>query len=239
MLTTPSRMTVKLESISHSLRRKPSMAGQITEAIRNLITNGDLNPGDRVVESRIARELGVGQPTVREALVALEHQGLVFRKANQGCVVTSLSRGEIAQGLRIRAELEVLAVELAVENAPDEEIRGLLEITAKMKAAARQKSVQRFFTEDLLFHKALWVASGNIFLPKVLSQVMLPLLAFLYIRNLRHHSIDMVASAEAHDEIVDGILTRDKNRARQIAQQHFRKLEAQHLELYESGGERR
>ena len=91
-----------------------------------MIVAGDLKPGDRIVESRIARDIGVGQPTVREALVALEHQGLVVRKANQGCVVTSLTRAEICQLIRIRAELETLAVELAVETASDAEIGKLL-----------------------------------------------------------------------------------------------------------------
>ncbi len=94
------------------------MADQIAESIRAMIVGGDCNPGDRIVESRIAREIGVGQPTVREALVALEHQGLVVRNANQGCVVTRSRRDRYLQLVRIRAELEMLAVELATEIAP-------------------------------------------------------------------------------------------------------------------------
>src|SRR6267378_1291827 len=109
--------SIKLEELSESLGRKVSIADQIAEVLRNLIVGGDLNPGDRIVESRVAKQLGVGQPTVREALVALEHQGLVVRKTNQGCIVTSLTRGEISQILKIRGELEVLAVELAAENS--------------------------------------------------------------------------------------------------------------------------
>ena len=116
-----------------------------------MIVAGDLKPGDRIVESRIARDIGVGQPTVREALVALEHQGLVVRKANQGCVVTSLTRAEICQLIRIRAELETLAVELAVETASDAGIAKLLTITDSMKAAAAERVPQRFFELDMSF----------------------------------------------------------------------------------------
>ena len=115
MAARTSPIAEKLGSLSESLGRKPSISDQIAEVLRNLIVSGDLNPGERIVESRVAKQLGVGQPTVREALVALEHQGLVVRKSNQGCVVTSLTRSEIADVLRIRGELEVLAVELAVE----------------------------------------------------------------------------------------------------------------------------
>jgi len=198
-----------------------------------MIVSGDLNPGDRIVESRVAKQLGVGQPTVREALVALEHQGLVVRKTNQGCIVTSLSRDEISQILKIRGELEVLAVELAAEAATDAEIGQLLEICDEMRVAAEAKDILGFFTHDFRFHDRLWRLSGNTFLPRLLSQLMLPLLAFLFIRNLRRHShIDMVASADAHVEIANAILCRDKTEARRIAEQKFQLFSDQHMNLY-------
>src|SRR5271157_3854367 len=139
----PRGISGTLEALSQNLERRPPIADRIAETIRGLIVSGDLKPGDRIVESRIARDIGVGQPTVREALVALEHQGLVVRKANQGCVVTSLTRVEICQLIRIRAELETLAVELAVESASDVEIAKLLTITDSMKAAAAEVVPQR------------------------------------------------------------------------------------------------
>ena len=60
--------------------------------------SGDLKPATAWWKSahRPADRGALGQPTVREALVALEHQGLVVRKANQGCVVTVLTRAEIS-----------------------------------------------------------------------------------------------------------------------------------------------
>jgi DNA-binding GntR family transcriptional regulator len=223
----------KIEQLSQSLGNQTTISNRIAELIRNLITSGELNPGERIVESRLARQLGVGQPTVREALGVLEHQGLVVRKANQGCVVTSLSRDEVSHILRIRGELEVLAVELAVENATDEDVEQLIGLTAGMKAAADAKDVLAFFEQDFRFHERLWMLSGNPFLPKLLSQLMLPLLAFLFIRNLRNHShIDMRASAHAHVEIAQAILTRNKIEARKIAQDKFRVFSDQHLELY-------
>ncbi|PYT16452.1 MAG: hypothetical protein DMG59_10400 [Acidobacteria bacterium] len=228
-----SRYPAKLAELSRSFVRKPSMVDRIAEALRGLIIAGDLKPADRIVESRVARELGVGQPTVREALVELEHQGLVVRKANQGCIVTSLTRDEISQILRIRGELEVLAVELAVEHASDADIYKLVAVTGLMKAAAQAKDVQEFFKHDFRFHETLWKLSGNSFLPKLLSQLMLPLLAFLFIRNMRNNSqIDLAASAQAHVDIADALLGRNKEFARQIMQQKLQMFSDQHLGLY-------
>jgi DNA-binding GntR family transcriptional regulator len=226
--------SVKLEALSQQLGRRAPLADQIAESIRNMIVTGDLKPGDRIVESRIARDIGVGQPTVREALVALEHQGLVVRKANQGCVVTSLTRAEICQLIRIRAELETLAVELAVETASDAEVAKLLTITDSMKVAANELIPQRFFELDMSFHQTLWGLSNNSFLPRLLEQTLAPLLAFLFIRNLRRNmDIDMMDSAQAHVEIAQAILTRDKAAARRVAQEKLMMFADQHLALYE------
>jgi DNA-binding GntR family transcriptional regulator len=223
-----------LDALSNQLGRRAPVSGQIAESIRNMIVAGDLQPGDRIVESRIARQIGVGQPTVREALVALEHQGLVVRKANQGCVVTSLTRAEICQLVRIRAELETLAVELAVECASDTEIRKLLEVTGLMKEAASQKDPQQFFDLDFRFHDTLWKLSGNSFLPRLLEQTLAPLLAFLFIRNLRRNlEIDMMESAEAHVEVAKAILSRNKETARRVTQQKLQMFADQHLAWYE------
>jgi DNA-binding GntR family transcriptional regulator len=233
MPLTDSRVSLKLDELSNSLGRQSSVSDRIAEVIQNLIFAGDLNPGDRVVESRIARQLGVGQPTVREALTTLEHKGLVVRLANQGCVVTTLTRIEVSQILRIRDELEMLAVELTVENAPHEDLHKLIAIAGQMRGAARARNVEDFFQHDLRFHETLWELSGNAFLPKLLSRVMLPLLAFLFIRNMRSHShIDMVASAEAHVQIVESIMTGDKKLARRVAQEKFQMFADQHMALY-------
>jgi len=227
-------LTCKLEALSQELGRRAPLADQIADSIRNMIVAGDLKPGDRIVESRIAREIGVGQPTVREALLALEHQGLVARKANQGCVVTSLTRAEICQLIRVRAELETLAVELAVETATDAEIAQVLKITDRMKEAAEVRDPQRFFEYDLRFHQALWGLSHNSFLPRLLEQALAPLLAFLFIRNLRRNlDIDMMESAQAHVEMAEAILTRNKIIARRVTQEKLTMFADQHMAMYE------
>jgi DNA-binding GntR family transcriptional regulator len=227
----------KLAELSHNLGRRTPVVEQIAGSIRGMIVSGDLKPGDRVVESRIARQIGVGQPTVREALVALEHQGLVVRKANQGCVVTVLTRAEISQILRVREQLEGMAIELAMEIAPDSEIRKLREVAVEMQEAAQARDLSRFFDMDVRFHETLWRLSGNFVLPKLLSQTLMPVLAFLFMRNLRdNNQLELGDAAAAHVEIAEAILQRDRDAARQVAQQKFRLFAEQHLSWYRSEG---
>jgi DNA-binding GntR family transcriptional regulator len=230
-------VTSTLEALSQNIGRRAPLAGQIAETIRGLIVSGELKPGDRIVESRMARQIGVGQPTVREALVALEYQGLVVRKANQGCVVTVLTRAEISQVLRVREELERMAVDLAIEVASDAEVRRLIGLAEKMKEAAEVRDMRRYHDWDVQFHQTLWRISGNSVLPRLLAQTLMPLLAFLFMRNLRkNHQLEMTASAVAHIEIAEAILRRDKKAARRVAQQKFRQFAQEHLNWYESEG---
>ena len=214
------------------------MPGQIADSIRRMILAGELNPGDRIVESRIARQIGVGQPTVREALVALEHQGLVVRKANQGCVVTTLSHAEISQILRIRGELESLAVEMAIENAADLEIAALGAIAERMQRAGRAHDIEEFFELDMQFHDLLWRLSGSSLLPRILSQTLIPLLAFLFIRNARKRvKTDLNGSADAHAEIAAAIRGRDKRSAKRVVREKFQIFAQQHLRWFDENDE--
>ncbi len=233
----PRGISGTLEALSQNIERRAPLADQIAETIRGLIISGELKPGDRIVESRMARQIGVGQPTVREALVALEHQGLVVRKANQGCMVTALTRVEISQILRVREELERLAMDLAIEVAPDAEIRKLIGLAEKMKEAAQARDIRRYHDFDAQFHQMLWRLSGNSVLPRLMAQTLMPLLAFLFMRNLRkNQELEMTASAAAHMEIAEAILRRDKRAARRVAQQKFRMFAREHLNWYESEG---
>lgn len=223
-----------LAAFAQTLGKKPTVSGQISDLLRDLILKGDLKPGERIVESRIAKQLGVGQPTVREALVELEHYGLVVRRSNQGCIVTSLTKQETEQVLRIRAELEALAVELAVENRNEASVAELIAAARAMQVAAATGEIQRFYQTDLNFHQALWRMTGNSFLPRTLSQLMLPLLAFLFIRNMRENGkVDLVTSANAHLELAETIAEGDPKRARAVAEEKLLLLANQHLSLFD------
>ena len=81
--------------------------------MRLRILAGNLKPGERIVESRLAKELGVGQPTIREALVALESVGLVTRVAPAQALKATAMGGNRDDFLRLDLELHRLAWRLS------------------------------------------------------------------------------------------------------------------------------
>ena len=208
-------------SISHispqflsSLGRSAAVPDRLVELFRNLILQGEWKPGSAIVETGIAKALGVSQPTVREALKHLEAEGLILRRQFRSCEVTKLSRDEVDQIFRLRIEWESLAAELAVENRGNWQKENLLKIVESLAEAARCHDSDAFYQHDLEFHRELWACTGNPFLTKALSQITVPLFAFWTLRHLRESDVDLVSQAEAHEQIALAVISRDKSEAR-------------------------
>ena len=77
------------------LQRRLLLHEEVSQYIKETILTGELKPGDRIVESRLAQELGVSQAPVREALRELEFRGLVEQKPFSGTYVKQVTVKEI------------------------------------------------------------------------------------------------------------------------------------------------
>ena len=102
-----------------------SKKDQVVAAIKDAILSGAIEPGDQIVESRMAQQLGSGIPLVREALIALEHQGFVQKTPYKGTTATKLEPKQIREIFQLRVELEALAIEWAKENVTPADIKEL------------------------------------------------------------------------------------------------------------------
>jgi DNA-binding GntR family transcriptional regulator len=181
-----------------------SKKGQVVLAIREAILSGSIQPGDQIVESKLAQQLGSGIPLVREALIELEHQGFVQKIPYKGTMVTKLGAKEIGQIFKLRIELEVLAIEWAKEQIADEAVAELRALIRKMERAAEELNLSEFYEHDLAFHRRLWAMSGNTYLVDALERVVVPLFAFFVMKTKRERD-SYVESAVAHMKIVDAL----------------------------------
>ncbi|MGC2404467.1 MAG: GntR family transcriptional regulator [Acidobacteriaceae bacterium] len=210
-------MPADAEELASAIKRAVALPDQVADYLRGMILSGRWPPGQRIVETRIAKELGIGQPTVREALGKLEEAGLVVRTQNSGCTVTQLTRTEVDQIFRMRIEMEGLAVELAVENRDKTHGMELKIALNRLQVAALSKSVEDFYRADLELHRTIWKLAGNRFLEKALSQIVIPLFAFTTIEILAHPDFELALNAQEHEKLVEAILTSDKAHARSVA----------------------
>jgi DNA-binding GntR family transcriptional regulator len=155
-----------------------SLKDKVIAALKNAFFGGELRPGDAIIERELARQMAVGTPVVREALICLEGQGYVRRVINTGTFVTNFSAEEVRQLHTLRVELETLALQWArprVTEADIKELKGLLDC---LIAAGESGNRRGFLEGDLAFHRRCWQLSGNVYLCDTLEKLMAPLFAF-------------------------------------------------------------
>jgi DNA-binding GntR family transcriptional regulator len=204
------------ESLSAEIKQTVSIPDKVADLLREMILSGRWRPGDRIVETQVARQLDIGQPAVREALGKLEEAGIVRRFPNSGCVVTQLSKEEFGQIFRVRTELEGLAVELAIENQDPQKAAKLNSVLGKLQKAGRKGNAEEYYRADFEFHRAIWQLARNRFLEKALTQLVVPLFNFAIIEVVANHNLDLDSDAKEHKQIVDAILRGDKSHARSV-----------------------
>ena len=211
------RLELRMMNIDTAPIKPVSLRHRIVEVIRQAITSGDLAPGDRVVELQLAKQLGVGNTAVREALFELERAGLVTRIPNKGSFITKTTWEDAQQIFRVRKELEGLAVELAAEHMSAADYDVLQGLVDAMKAAAETSDIERFYQNDLEFHRTLWRFSQNRYLASSLETLVVPLFAFFLIRTRLDYRVDLLGSAQRHHQLLDSIRNGDRVRDRMLA----------------------
>jgi DNA-binding GntR family transcriptional regulator len=136
----------------------------VCDELRRLVITGELAPGTRLVEDRLAARLGVSRNPVREALQTLASEGFVDLLPRRGAVVAQVTADQ-AEGLfDVRMALEPLAARLAARNASPAQVAQLEAVleTARLATDARELDVLAGCNTE--FHQLVVAASGNDYL---------------------------------------------------------------------------
>lgn len=142
--------------------RRTSLHDQVVQRLRDMILDGDLPAGDRVAEKRLCEILGVSRTPLREALKVLAAEGLVTLRPNRGAVVSSVTRGHVAELFPLCAALERLAAETACAKAAAATIDGeLVGVVTAMRDASNRDDATTMRHLIHLFRQRLMAIAGN------------------------------------------------------------------------------
>jgi DNA-binding GntR family transcriptional regulator len=190
---------------------------QIKDVLMQRILEGHYDPGQRIVELRLAEEFGVSQAPVREALRELEILRLVESEPFRGARVRAVRADEIAESYPVRAALEELAAKLAAERLAGACAPLAAEIDA-MRAAAVDGDLRGFVRHDVAFHRAFVDASANRTLVEVWGSLHVDLRTrFTLIQRLG----DLAEVAESHVPIMEALDAGDAVRAGRVVREHI------------------
>jgi DNA-binding GntR family transcriptional regulator len=203
------------ETKTISVQTAPQAAAQ---TLREAILSGELKGGgDRILEQHWSNRLAIGQPTLREAIRELEHQGLVRKTQQRGTYVTKLGPEDYQRILEVRLPLESLAVSAAATRLNDESEKELVKLIRQMAGHEKNGSVGVFHDCDVLFHRTIWDLAGNEYLSEILETITFRLFVFSVVGrwpNTPNAAKERLAAIHQHKSILEGIRTRDAKKAR-------------------------
>lgn len=143
------------------LEKKLLYREEIKSAIMDAIMSGMIKPGERIVETRWAKNLGVSQSPIREALRELEMIGIVETIPYKGCIVCESSSRELIDGLKVRTQLEIYAVEELFEKMDFSFVERMQDRMEGMRKAVEAGDMRAFSKEDSAFHREMVEGADN------------------------------------------------------------------------------
>jgi DNA-binding GntR family transcriptional regulator len=197
---------------------RSNLREQIKDVILQRILDGDYQPGARLVETRIAQELGVSQAPVREALRDLEQLGCIVHEPFRGCSVRAFSAHELLEAFPVRAALEALAARLAAERMTEDELLELGDLLETMRAAAAREDAHGQSQANAQFHATIVRAARNATLERQWS--FLEPFSRTYI-SVSQPGLDLRALSDRHIPILDALRARDGDAAAEAMHQHL------------------
>lgn len=193
------------------------LSSKIKDRILQLILEGELKPGDRVVETRIARELGVSQSPVREAIRDLAGAGFLEIEPYRGARIRQFTREGFLDDMEIRGELEAIAAQRAATRITSTQIERLKSLVAEMHAMGEAGDPHGQAMKNTEFHRTVVEAAGSDALERVWS--MLEPFARTYVTAMVPGA-DLVWLGDRHSAIVEALQTGDPERAAAVMRQH-------------------
>lgn len=199
---------------------RPDLVDDVYHRIRHAIFAGTLAPGERLVEDLLAAQLGVSRAPIRDALKALERDGLVASAGKRGKVVSLLTAHDAWEVYSLRGTLEAMAITLAMRKASPDLFDELDSIVASMQPASIAADHQTLSDLDVQFHGAICRASGHERLLRAWESMS------IQIRLLSQQVIetiyaDLLAIPERHAILVSAMRAGDEHAAESAIRRHI------------------
>ena len=206
---------LKLEK--ERFKRKP-LRIEVYEFLKESITKGGLKPGQKLNEIDLGNHLGISRTPIREALMRLEHEGLVTMDPGKGAVVSAISKVDLGEIYPIVASLEGLAARIAAANMEPADTRKLKKLNDQMIKAARAGDAPAFMKLNSEFHQTFLDKCTNQRLSILVSSYKDTIYRFrifsLNMPDRMHHSI------EEHKRIIEAFERKDGEQAEQLLRHH-------------------
>lgn len=231
--------------------RPAKLADAIAEHVQQMILEGSLRPGERLLSEReLSAKLDVSRPSLREALDKLIAAGLLTTNA-QGVAHVSEDIGRSLRDplaqlmdtpearidcLELRSEIEAAAAAFAAERASDVDRNAIRACFEAMVVAHEAQDVDEIARTDAEFHFAIYEASHNLMMLHFMRSIEGILRSNVYLnrKNLYEHRRQKDSQLHEHQAIYDAIMARDVTGAREASRLHMTTAMRTQREIYDA-----
>ena len=188
--------------------------------IKDKIMSTQFHPGENLHEDSLRTEFKVSRTPVRMALCRLEQEGLVSHKSRLGYFVRNIRLSDIQSLFQVREYLEVPSVQLACKNATEEELRNFKSFVNEYDKVLSKKDIEVSISMGVDFHYRIAIMSKNEILCDFVKKLneKISIVARIIYQSENH----MEKSQTEHNEIMDAIVERDEEKAKELAKEHIR-----------------
>ncbi|MGV8855964.1 MAG: GntR family transcriptional regulator [Devosia sp.] len=195
---------------------QPNLTEQVYGQLIEILIRGELQPGDVIVERRMAERLNASRTPVREALGRLEAEGLVYKQPSRGVTVSPFSTEAFVELLNVRQLLEAEAARLAAGRIPQgklDEIRAALEGLGEKP----NPSLSEIWEVDDMLHGAVAAAAGN----DLLESMIRDLRRRTHVFNAFRNPVTPKFGVSENTALLDAIASGDQDRAEAAMAEHI------------------
>lgn len=191
----------------------------VFSTLRRQILMGELKPGERLMEVKLTKKMGVSRTPVREAIQLLELEGLVNIVPRKGASVAEITEEDLQDVLEVRCALEELAVELACKRRTEEELALLKEAGTKFVYATMMGTVTDMAERDVEFHNLIFKMTRNERLVQMVGNLSERMYRYRveYLKNSKMHT----ELYSEHNEIIRCIEENDPEAGRKAIKRHI------------------
>jgi DNA-binding GntR family transcriptional regulator len=198
---------------------RSSTAKRIAAVLRQRITEGAIEPGERLNELSLAAELGVSRSPIREALAQLAGEGIVHLVPYKGTFVTALSEARLQDLLDFRLALEQFAVRRAIDRATAEQFDRFQGLIDKIAERAKAGDLNGAVDADLTTHEYLIEMAGSSLLAQTYKAMLGELR--LYIAQTSRHYESAAELATEHAALVKAMRAKRGDEAVRLITDHI------------------
>jgi DNA-binding GntR family transcriptional regulator len=202
--------------------RSPRLADRAYTQLRELIIEGRIPPGTRLVEQALTAALHVGRTPLREALLRLEHDAVIERRDAGSLYVTELSSEELSELLGMRAVLESYCARLAAARITDRELDDIADAHRTAVEAEAKGDFVALAAAGTRFHDLINAASRAHRCTSVIND--LRDWAVRYRPQGLTTTANRQLSIEHHAAILEALRAHDADRAEQLVRHHLDKV---------------